>query len=553
MRLRPYQQEAYDNTISLWNKGTQNVLIVLPTGTGKTIVFSHLIKHMSTYGRVLVLADRDTLVWQAKDKIERITGLICDVEMAEYRSNETSMFSKAPVVVSTRQTQMTGRMNRFHPEDFSLVVIDEAHHAPAHSYRTILDYYGQNPDLRALGVTATPDRADEESLGQIFSDYAIDYELPDAVRDGWLVVPTRIPVPVVDMDLSSLHTQAGDFHRGELSELLEQDALVDCMCSKTAELVGHRKALVFCESVDQSKLWAAKLSDLHGISAIEISGNTDKDNRQKLLADYRAGKHTCLCNVAIATEGFDVPNIEIIVMARPTKSRSLYAQMLGRGTRPAESIADTLGTIQSADERRALIESSEKPSMLIVDFVGNTGRHQVISAVDILGGKHSDPVIERAKEIMDRDETEQTVDDAIERAEEELLEEKRKAEAEQYKKRAKVRAKAKYAQGVIENLFDVMGCQPVREKAYNRGRKPTVRMKALLEKNGLWNKDLTFTQAHQLIDRIMDRRKKGLCTPKQAKRLQQFGYSPNTRFEDAHKLLDAIAANGWRRPAYDPV
>jgi superfamily II DNA or RNA helicase len=555
MELRSYQKKAYDRTIDLWNNGHDSALLVLPTGTGKTIVFSHLVQHMSQFGRAMVLAHRGELVFQAKDKIEETTGLRCDIEMAEYEANEASIFSKAPVVVGTVQTQIAGygRMKRFKPDDFSLLVIDEAHHSTACTYKRIIDYYGQNPKLKVLGVTATPDRSDKEALGKVFQTCAMNYQLPDAVRDGWLVPVKRKSAIVTDYDLSNLHTVAGDFHKGELSDVLENAVLVDAMSSKAASIIQHRPSLIFCETVDQAKLWNAKLIENHDIASMHIDGDTPKDERAILLEDFAAGRYTCMTNVGIATEGFDMPGIEIVVMARPTKSRSLYCQMLGRGTRPSEDIARELGTFATASERREIIAASSKPSMLVVDFVGNTGRHQVVTAADVLGGKYSEETIAKARDLLKETEDEQDVEELLDEAEEarqaEIAEERRLAEQAELKKQARIRAKAQYAESAIENLFDVMGCKPPAESLRNKGRRPTMPQKQFLEKHKLWHKDMTFKQAHALISSVIKRRKEGLCSPRQAAILRRFNYSTEITFEAASQIIDAIAKNNWRRPA----
>jgi superfamily II DNA or RNA helicase len=550
--MRPYQQEAIAGVQEAWGNGSRATLIVLPTGTGKTICFAEIVRQRLQEGRAMILAHRGELVHQAKRKIDAVCGVRSDIEMAEYEAQH-GIFGKSPVVIGTVQTQVAGRprkrMERFDPHEFATLIIDECHHATADTYTQIVDYYSQNPDLRILGVTATPDRADEEALGQVFDTVSYDYELPDAVRDGWLVHPQRQGVEVVDYDLADVRTTAGDLNGGDLSEILESDPIVDAMTKRTAEIIDDRRTLVFAESCDQAQLWCAKFNTLYGKSAIYIDGKTDKDERKQLLAEYAEGKHQILCNVGIATEGFDDPGIRIVVMARPTKSRSLYSQMLGRGTRPLEEIAHRLNDLETAQERRDLIAASDKPDVLVIDFVGNTGRHKVISAADILGGKCSDSVLQRAKTILDEDEDAHDVQEALERAEQEVVEERRKAEQEQLRKRAKqTQTKAKYVETKIQSIFDTLGCEPARERAWNKGRKPTPAQKACLEKCGQWVEGMSFTQAHRLIDRIVQRRKEGKCSPKQAKLLLRFGYSPDMSFEQARRTIDAIAANGWKRP-----
>jgi superfamily II DNA or RNA helicase len=491
---------------------------------------------------------------QAKNSISGMTGLSVDIEMADMIANESSLFTKADVICGTVQTQVagSGRMRRFDPEEFATIIIDEAHHATAQTYRWIVDHYGQNPAALILGITATPDRSDEEALGQIFTDCAAHYSILDAVHDGWLVNPRRTAKSITDYDLADISTQAGDFHQGQLSEVLENPELLLAMVDKAAEAIGDRQTLIFAQSVDQSKLWRTAIEQRHGIQAIHIDAETDKADRAQMIKEFNAGKHQVLLNVGIATEGFDSPNVSCIVMARPTKSRSLYSQMLGRGTRPSSSIAHALGTCKDADERKRMIAMSEKPDTLIVDFVGNTGRHKVVSAADVLGGRWSDEVVDFATALMDRSDRTWTIDEACMEAEQELLAQKkaeREAEEERRRKKAaKAKIRARYNETPVEDLFAVMGALPPREVPWHKGRKPTPRQVASLKKNGLWTKDLTFTQAHALMDRMIERIEKGLCTPRMARQLEKRGYDPNVPFEDAKKIMDQIAKReGWGR------
>ena len=189
MKLRPYQSAASDAIFKEW-QDNDSTLVVMPTGGGKTVLFADVIRRVFPR-RALVIAHREELIFQARDKIERVTGLKADVEMGESRA-DAGLFGPARVVVSTIQTQCSGgdgggRMSKFDPSQFGLLIIDEAHHATSPSYRRVIDYYRSNPALKVLGVTATPDRADEQALGQVFQSVAFDYEVLDAIHDGWLV------------------------------------------------------------------------------------------------------------------------------------------------------------------------------------------------------------------------------------------------------------------------------------------------------------------------------------------------------------------------------
>lgn len=204
MNLRPYQAAASDAIFKEW-QDNDSTLVVMPTGGGKTVLFADVIRRVFPR-RALVIAHREELIFQARDKIQRVTGLSADVEMGEYRA-EGGLFEQARVVVSTIQTQCSGgdgggRMSKFDPQRFGVLIIDEAHHATSPSYRRVIDYYRTNPALKVLGVTATPDRADEEALGQVFQSVAFDYEVLDAIHDGWLVPIEQQMVHVEGLDYS---------------------------------------------------------------------------------------------------------------------------------------------------------------------------------------------------------------------------------------------------------------------------------------------------------------------------------------------------------------
>ena len=214
MNLRPYQSAASDAIFKEW-QDNDSTLVVMPTGGGKTILFADVIRRVFPR-RALVIAHREELIFQARDKIERVTGLKASVEMGEYGA-EGGLFGTARVVVSTIQTQCSGgdgggRMTKFDPSQFGLLIIDEAHHATSPTYRRVIDYYRTNPALKVLGVTATPDRADEQALGQVFQSVAFDYEVLDAIHDGWLVPIEQQMVHVEGLDYSSIRTTAGDLN-----------------------------------------------------------------------------------------------------------------------------------------------------------------------------------------------------------------------------------------------------------------------------------------------------------------------------------------------------
>jgi superfamily II DNA or RNA helicase len=544
MKLRPYQNAASDAVYREWQE-VNSTLLVFPTGLGKTVVFSDVIRRAFPR-RAIVLAHREELVWQARDKISRVTGLRCDVEMADYRANSNDLFGRASVVVSTIQTQCSGgdgggRMAKFDPMQFGVLIIDEAHHAPAGSYRRVIDYYRSNPNLKVLGVTATPDRADEMALGQVFESVAADYEILDAINDGWLVPIEQQMVQVSGLDFSSVRTTAGDLNGSDLAAVMEAERVSHEIAGASIEIIGQKRALVFTSSVKHAEVTANIFNRHRPGMAAWVCGKTDKDERRKILSDFAAGKVQVVANCGVLTEGFDDPGVEIVIMGRPTKSRSLYAQMVGRATRPLPGIVETP---EDEAARREAIARSGKPSCLVVDFVGNSGKHKLVTSADILGGNAEDEVLDRAIIKARKSGKPVRMDEAVKEAEEELHEERRR---EEEARKARLVAKAKFTTQAV-NPFDVLAVQPVKPRGWDEGKILSEKQRGLLAKQGIDPDSIPYSQAKQLIAEIFRRWDGKLCSYKQARWLKARGYSTDMPMTEASALMDRWAKNGWRRP-----
>lgn len=332
INLRDYQRHAADAIVESF-KDNDSALVVMPTGCGKTVLFSEIINRFQP-NKAMVIAHREELIFQAKEKIERCTGLKSNIEMGQFRADTNwGLFGMSQVVISTVQTQNSGdRLLNFKPEDFGLLVIDEAHHCTSPTYRKIIDYYRQNPRLKVLGVTATPDRADEEALGQIFETVAFDYEILDAIKDGWLVPVEQQMVEVDGLDFSSVRTTAGDLNGADLAEIMEFEKNLHGIADPTIKIVGDRRTLVFTASVAQAER-LCEIFNRHraGCSAF-VCGKTQKDDRRRIISDFDHGKIQFMVNCGVFTEGWDDKaidemGVQVIAIARPTKSRALYAQM----------------------------------------------------------------------------------------------------------------------------------------------------------------------------------------------------------------------------------
>jgi superfamily II DNA or RNA helicase len=546
MKLRPYQSAAAEAIFREWQEN-DSTLVVMPTGGGKTILFADVIRRVFPR-RALVIAHREELIFQARDKIQRVTGLQADVEMGDYRS-EAGLFDAARVVVSTIQTQCSGgdgggRMSKFDPQRFGLLIIDEAHHATSPTYRRVIDYYRSNPALKVLGVTATPDRADEEALGQVFQTVAFDYEVQDAIHDGWLVPIEQQMVHVEGLDYSSIRTTAGDLNGGDLAAVMEAEKNLQQMTSASLAIIGRRRALVFTASVKAAELTAEIFNRHRGGMASWVCGKTDREERRRTLTDFASGKIQVVCNCGVLTEGFDDPGVEVVIMGRPTKSRSLYSQMVGRSTRPLPGVVDGPET---AEARKAAIAASAKASCLVVDFVGNAGRHKLVTSADVLGGKFSEEALERAVARVKGASGPVNMNEALDDAEEQLQQEREQARLAEAARRARLVATARFTTQSVDP-FDVLHLEPVKARGWDNVKSLSGKQRSMLAKAGINPDSVNFAQANQLIGEILRRWDGNLCSFKQAKVLQRFGYDTNVSFAEASRLIDAIAKNGWRQP-----
>lgn len=542
--LRDYQQLTVDNVLTELEE-EQSTLVVLPTGCGKTICFAKIAEKFNGLGRVMLLVHREELMRQGVEKIEGVTSMRCDVEMGD-RWADMQAFTKSQVVVSSIQTQIAGqsgagRMTRFKPEDFALIIADEAHHAVSETWKRVINYYLEgNENCRLLGVTATPDRKDEKALGQIFKTVAIVYEPADAINDGWLVPVKQQSVYVEGLDLSQIKTTAGDLNGAELARVMEYEKTLHQMTGPTLDLVGDRRTLFFTASVAQAERTAEIFNRHKPACADWVCGKTPKVQREQIFRRYHAGEFQILVNVGIVTEGVDVPGIEVVAVGRPTKSRALYAQMLGRGTRPLPGVVDGPPT---PEERRAAIAASPKPYAEVIDFVGNAGKHKLITPADVLGGNYEDAVVERAAELAKDEATDGQPVDVMRKLEE--AKEIVRKETEAAQKRKKVKAKAKYSTRSIDP-FATWDIEAKKERGWDKGKQLTEKQRKLLERQNVDPDSLTPSQARQVIGELFKRWNDGTCTLKQAKILKQYEYKTNVSKEAATITIDYIVANGWR-------
>jgi superfamily II DNA or RNA helicase len=319
MILRDYQQQSIEAVLAKWNE-FDRLLGVAPTGSGKTTKFAHIANTRARTGRVLILAHRDELIDQAREKLFQACGLLTSKEKAEDYADPD-----AGVVVASVQTlSRNSRLQRFATDHFRTVIVDEAHHTLAESYLRILSHFGA---AKVLGVTATPDRGDRRSLGQFYEDIAFEISLLDLIKDHWLC-PIRIKTVPLQIDISKVGMRGGDYAEEEIAQALEPmlHELAEAICVNVAE----RKTLIFTPLVRTADQFAAILR-AHGLAAESVCG--ESADRKEILSRFASGQTGVLCNAMLLIEEYDQPGIDCIFCLRPTTIRSLYAQMVGRGTR----------------------------------------------------------------------------------------------------------------------------------------------------------------------------------------------------------------------------
>ena len=516
MELRPYQQEAKNSVFEQWEK-LNKTLVVLPTGCGKTIVFAKVTEECVRRGkRVLILAHRGELLEQASDKILKATGLRCAVEKAE----ETCLGSWYRIAVGSVQSlQREKRLAQFDPDYFGTIIIDEAHHCITDGYQKILQHF---PDAKVLGVTATPDRGDMRNLGEYFESLAYEYTLPKAIKEGYLSPIKALTIPL-QLDLSGVSMQAGDFKAGEIATAL--DPYLYQIADEMEKYCQDRKTVVFLPLVKTSQKFRDILNE-KGFQAAEVNG--ESKDRAEVLEDFDHDKYNVLCNSMLLTEGWDCPSVDCVVVLRPTKVRSLYSQMVGRGTRL----------------------NPGKEDLLLLDFLWHTERHELCHPANLIC--ESEEVARKMTENLEKEAgCPIDLEEAEKQASEDVVAQREEALAQ---KLAEMKRRKKK---LVDPLQFEMSIQAENLSGYVptfgwEMSPPTDKQKATLEKLGILPDEIDNQgKASKLLERLDKRREEGLTTPKQIRFLESRGFEHvgTWQFETAKKLIDRIAANGWRIPA----
>jgi superfamily II DNA or RNA helicase len=513
--LRPYQAEAKQAILSAWDEGYRKTLLVLPTGCGKTVVFSSVTENQVNKGhRVLIMAHRGELLDQAADKLKEASGLDSVLEKAE----STSLGSFLPVTVGSVQSlAQEKRLARFPNDYFQDIIVDEAHHCLSDSYKRVLDHF---PDANILGVTATPDRGDMKNLGEFFDSKAYEYSMTEAIREGYLC-PIKAQMIPLELDIADVGISSGDFSAGEIGHALEP--YLQQIAAEMANYCRDRKTVVFLPLIATSQKFCAMLND-SGLRAAEVNGNSD--DRSEVLSDFEAGKYDVLCNSMLLTEGWDCPSVDCIVVLRPTKIRSLYQQMVGRGMRL----------------------SPGKTELLLLDFLWMTERHNLCRPSALIS--KDETIAKKIDERMMEDADGFDLIEAEEQAERDILAERESALAKQL---AEMRGKKRKLVDPLQYALSIAAedlTSYVPTFAWEMAP-PSEKQIAFLERRGIFADSVRNAGlASLLIDRLQRRQQMGLATPKQIRCLERYGFRQvgTWAFEDASALISRLADNSWRVP-----
>jgi superfamily II DNA or RNA helicase len=437
----------------------------------------------------------------------------------------------------------------------------------ATTYLRALGHFTANPDLRVLGLTATPDRLDGKDLGRLWQAAPFDYGIKFGIDNGWLV-PVRQKTIHSSIDVSQVKVAKGDLEAGELGNLMKDEKVVHEIVQPALEhaldlgdgqldeserpyyqSLRPRRTLIFVPTVAVATEVARVINNWLPGQAMAVSGQTPADERKLILDRYQSGDIGFVANVGVLTEGFDNTGIEAVVMARPTKSRALYTQCLGRGTRVLpDTIEGPWGRLETPELRKEAIAASAKPHVTVLDLVGNAGRHSLVRAGHILGAEYDPRVYERAAgadgDVMENlSRAAREIEEEDEQAKAEAERERLAAEERRRQWREKRRGLVMVGKVKSREIdpFRALGVTPPVNTS-TAGRSPaSLKQIEFLRKAGVPSPgNLSKAEAGKLIGEINRRRDQGLCTLKQAHHLKRHGYSGEMSKAEASRVLDEV-------------
>ncbi len=437
--------------------------------------------------------------------------------MCDRKAEQTCLGSWFRITVGSVQSmQREKRLSQFSEDYFNVIIIDEAHHCISDGYQKVLQHF---PSAKVLGVTATPDRGDMRNLGEFFESLAYEYTLPKAIREGYLSPIKAMTIPL-QLDLSGVSIQSGDFKAGDIATAL--DPYLHQIADEMMKYCRDRKTVVFLPLVKTSQKFKEILNE-KGFKAAEVNG--ESKDRAEVLEAFDKGEYNVLCNSMLLTEGWDCPSVDCVIVLRPTKVRSLYSQMVGRGTRLCEG----------------------KSHLLLLDFLWHTERHELCHPADLICEKK-----EVARKMTENLEgtagCPMDLEEAERKASEDVIAEREESLAKQLQE---MRTRKKK---LVDPLQFEMSIQAEDLSGYVPAfgwemAPPSDKQKQELEKRGILPDEIDNAgKANLILDRLHKRQEEGLTTPKQIRCLEKYGFQHvgTWTFEAGKNMIDRIAACGWR-------
>jgi superfamily II DNA or RNA helicase len=490
---------------------------------------------------VLILAHRDELLRQAKEKLLATTDLnVLEIGLEKCDSQASPGHR---VVIASKDSMHKNRLKRFGPGEFTHIITDEAHRACADGYQAIYDHF---PEAKHLGCTATPSRLDKRALGQVFETVAYRYDLADAVRDGWLVRIKRKLIHLQSLDLSDIkssvsHAGGRDLNEHELAKVMEQDANVWGVAKATLHSIGERPTLAFAVRVHKDTEAKDRKGHLYQLveafnhlrpgCAAGLDGDSDHRERTEVQKRFREGKIQILVNVGLFTEGWDEDCVAAVAMARPTESWSFYLQALGRGTRLK---LQSHGYVDGADAYAESVANG-KPDLLVLDFEGNSGKHDLISAENALGGLLDEDL---AKQVRRRPEIDGELEVVPPAEEEGMTAEERAAAANGLA--------VTFRSVTVLDPWEILGVAPrtTTREGLTAGQLYELQAEGIRDA-----RRLDRPAAELVLTALRRRRGAGLCSLRQATILARAGLNPHVSKVKAYRAISELEAMKWRPTA----
>lgn len=553
---RPYQLDWSQAVFASW-RANQRCVGVAATGTGKTFL-AGLIGRRVLDGELdpvcpararglLMIAHRIDLVRQTAAEVGRlIPSIEVEVEQGDDRS------SSSPIVAACLDSLKGRRLEYLVQDRFHAVLWDECHRFGKgnRARKRVMDAMG--PEVRHVGITATP----REGTAEAFGRPAFDYGIWRAVDDGYLVKPYLAYEISGDVTVDGVPLTAdGDFDGKALGRRMSEAPALAAVVKAAIKWsnyangrAGARSTVVCCSSVEHAKLVAIQLNEWHKTNATgragAVYGAQEPGDREAVMQAFRRGELRYVTHFDCLSEGFDFDEVKVLVNGRPTKSQWVFAQNAGRALRPLRDIARQLGRLPTAADRRAAIAGSAKPAAVIVDVAG-VDHKLTVDLASIFHAPGDDDLVEKVRVKARSEKNGKPFDPTVD-----FAELRRKREEERAALWKGVRVDTTFITRMV-NPFDVLAVVTGREPGRLRGKRPTDKMKGYLERAGIPKHDvdaMTWWKAKKMADVVSKRRDDGLCSYKQCRLLMEYGYDGTcmTR-EEASAMIDRIAADGWRK------